>query len=343
LGFIRFDDGARDRLWTTVEENLLAGFANSLSQAIARNRAEAELSNASHYLDSLINVIPASVFVKDRQHRSVLVNDACCALNNLKREEMLGKTEADLFDTEGAESVRKQEEAVFQSGQPMVNEETIVRNGKTALTVITQKAPFTNHHGKSFLMGCNLDITDWKQAEKSLIKEQHLGQAFLDYTPDCIYFKDKHSHFLRVNKTMASWLGLTDSAQIIGKTDFDLFSDEHARKAFAMEEQIIQTGTPVWNTEQKEVWPREEVKWISLTKMPLYGYSQEGEIIGTFGICRDITESKKGQIALTNSRNYLNHIFEAIPIPVFVKDSTHRWISLNDAWYHFTGVDRQTV
>jgi PAS domain S-box-containing protein len=338
-GFIRFDECAKERIWASTEENLLSNFANTLGEAIARNQAQEELVNARYYLDSIINAIPASIFVKDLNHRFIMVNNACCELNNLSRDEMLGKTEDELFDSEHAETIRKKEEIIFQSGQPNVSEETIADGRKGLTTVITQKATFKNHFGEKFLIGCNLDITDRKQAEKALVKEQYLVQTFMDYTPDCIYFKDRQSRFIRINKSMLSWLGVENADAVIGKTDFDLFSAKHARKAFEMEQQIMQTGVPIWNKEQKEVWKNRKIKWVSLTKMPLF--SEEGEIIGTFGISRDITESKEVQIELVNSRNYLNHIFEAIPIPIFVKNSSYRWVFLNNAWCNFTGVERE--
>jgi PAS domain S-box-containing protein len=87
--------------------------------------------------------------------------------------------------------------------------------------------------------------------------------------------------------------GLRDPAEAVGKTDFDFFSEEHARPAFEIEQNIIKTGQPVIDLEEKETWPDGRVNWVNTTKMPIL--DQAGNIIGTFGISSDITERKRSQ------------------------------------------------
>jgi PAS domain S-box-containing protein len=339
-GFIRFDEYRKNRVWTPTEESLLSNLANTLGESIARNQAEMELVNTKNYLNNIINAIPAPIFVKDQDHRFMLVNDACCELNGISRDNLIGKSDFDLFPPEDAAAFREQEERIFQHGKVDVREETILRPNRSIQTVITQKATFKNEYGQNYLIGCHLDISDRKQFEKALVKEQHLLQTFMDHTPECIYFKDLESRFLRINKAMLSWLEVNDPGQLIGKTDFDFFPEPQARRAFEMEQEIIRSGKPLMSQEDKQIWAGRE-RWISFTKMPLY--SEEGEIIGTFGISRDITSNKEAEIELTNSRNYLNHIFDSVPIPIFVKDSQHRWIFLNDAWCKFAGVEKEEM
>jgi PAS domain S-box-containing protein len=112
--------------------------------------------------------------------------------------------------------------------------------------------------------------------------------------PDHIYFKDLQSRFLRINKAQAQHLNLKDPAEALGKTDFDFFAEEHARPAFEDEQRIIRTGRPILDLEEKEVYPDGRVTWASTTKMPLR--DPNGQIIGTFGITRDITAAKQQEI-----------------------------------------------
>jgi phosphoserine phosphatase RsbU/P len=76
-----------------------------------------------------------------------------------------------------------------------------------------------------------------------------------------------------------------------GLTDRDLFSTLHAEGALADERKIIRTGEPIIDYEEKETWPDREDTWVSTTKMPLR--DAQGNIVGTFGISRDITEKKR--------------------------------------------------
>jgi two-component system, sensor histidine kinase and response regulator len=118
-------------------------------------------------------------------------------------------------------------------------------------------------------------------------------RTLMDTIPDSIYFKDRESRFIRANKALARWVGVGDPCRLLGKTDFDLFTEEHARQAYEDEQEIIRTGRPIVGKEEKETWPDGHITWVSTTKMP-YRDSQ-GRVIGTFGSSRDITERKQAE------------------------------------------------
>lgn len=135
------------------------------------------------------------------------------------------------------------------------------------------------------------DITGSREIRASLQQEQVLLRALLDNVPDSIYFKDLQSRFIRVSANLARKQGVRAPEEVVGKTDFDYFAAEHARKAYADEQQIIQSGRPVIDIEEKETWPDGHVTWASTSKMPLQ--DARGRIVGTFGISRDITARKE--------------------------------------------------
>jgi PAS domain S-box-containing protein len=143
------------------------------------------------------------------------------------------------------------------------------------------------------LVGITRDITAHKQSEDALAYEKYLVQTLMDSSPDHIYFKDVGSHFIRINRAQADRFNLSDAAQAIGKTDKDFFSEEHSRQALADEQKVIQSGQPLVAIEEKETWPNGRETWVSSTKVPLR--DSAGQIIGTFGISRDITERKLAQ------------------------------------------------
>jgi diguanylate cyclase (GGDEF)-like protein/PAS domain S-box-containing protein len=129
--------------------------------------------------------------------------------------------------------------------------------------------------------------------------ESQLLKTLLAHTPDYVYFKDLQSRFICTSRTHARVFGLENPEDIIGKSDFDFFSEQHARQAYEDEQEIIRTGEPIKNLEEMETWPDGRVTWVSTTKVPLK--NESGGIIGTFGISRDITKHKQSQEALRES------------------------------------------
>jgi PAS domain S-box-containing protein len=146
-----------------------------------------------------------------------------------------------------------------------------------------------------------------KQAEEELAWERYLLKTLMDNVPDAIYFKDTGSRFIRTNRAHAErWFGLSDPAQAVGKTDFDFFSEDHARQAYEDEQEIIRAGQPLLNMEERETWPDRPDTWVLTSKMPLR--DEKGEIIGTFGITRDITARKRAEEKI----EHLNLVLRAI-------------------------------
>jgi hypothetical protein len=84
--------------------------------------------------------------------------------------------------------------------------------------------------------------------------------------------------------------------EIVGKTDFDFFSKEHAAAAFEDEQKIIRTGEAIVGKLERETFHNGTSPWVSTTKMPLR--DERGQIIGTFGISRDVTAQIKAEKAL---------------------------------------------
>jgi len=143
-----------------------------------------------------------------------------------------------------------------------------------------------------------IDITKQKKVEAELIQEQYLMNSLMDNLPDHIYFKDRDSRFIRINDAHAKSFGLSKRGEEIGKSDFDFFTEEHARQAYEDEQSIIHSGKPLIK-EEKNTWKDRPVTWVSTIKLPLTNL--DGKIVGTFGISRDITKRKQDEEELNKA------------------------------------------
>ena len=136
--------------------------------------------------------------------------------------------------------------------------------------------------------------------------EKHFFNTLMDNIPDRIYFKNNKGEYIRINKAAALRRGISDPKEAINKTDFDFFTKEHAEQALKDELEIIRNGRVLENIEEKQTWIGSKEDWASTTKAPIR--NDDGEIIGTFGITRDITERKKAQEALEQSEIKLREL-----------------------------------
>jgi len=145
-------------------------------------------------------------------------------------------------------------------------------------------------------------------AKEQPLSDKLLFHILMDNITDNIYFKDSQSRFIRINRAMARYIGLDSPDDAMGKTDFDIFSEEHAGQAFRDEQKMIKSGKPIIGKEEKETWLDGKETWVSTTKIPIK--DEKGNIIGTIGISRDITDKKRAEEDLKRHRNQLQDMIQ---------------------------------
>jgi PAS domain S-box-containing protein len=175
---------------------------------------------------------------------------------------------------------------------------------------------------------------DRKKAEEALDYERDLWRALLDNSPDKIYFKDRQSRFVKASKAMVVQFGVESPEALAGRTDFDFFTDAHARPAFEDEQKIIRTGQPMIDLEEREVWKDGRVTWVTSTKLPWL--DDQGKIIGIMGISRDITARKRAE----ESHARLATAVEQSAETIVITDTAAKILYVNPAFEKTTGYTR---
>jgi sigma-B regulation protein RsbU (phosphoserine phosphatase) len=284
-----------------------------------RKQVEETLDQERRLLRTLIDNLPDAIYAKDTADRKTLSNLADQKNLGCKTEaETIGKTDFDLFPRELAERLHADDEKVIQGHSVINRDEYFLDNKGREHWLLTSKLPLYDQDGKVIgLVGINRDITEHKLAEDKLAYERELFRTLLDNLPDSIYFKDRESRFVRVSrskvekslatvrnryraehpsaspKELPPYLADVEpfSKYMLGKTDFDFYDEERARPAFEDELEIIRTSQPSIGKLEHAVQPDGRVRWIITTKMPWH--DKDGNIIGTFGVSRDVTALKE--------------------------------------------------
>jgi len=186
-------------------------------------------------------------------------------------------------------------------------------------------------------MASREDVTSREQAKEELMEEKYLLRTLMDNLPDCIYFKDRQGRFLRISRAHAEVLGLGTPDQAVGKTDLDFYPTEQAEEFHNAEQEVTTTGKPMIAKEERQTWPDGRVTWFSTTKMPLR--DANGNIIGTFGVSRDITERKQTEAELMAERHLLRTLMDNLPDVIYFKDLASRFTHINRALARSFGLD----
>ncbi len=322
-----FDEAGQKRWLLTSklplrdQDGKIVGLVGIGREITKRKQAEETLDQERRLLRTLIDNLPDAIYAKDTADRKTLSNLADQKNLGCKTEaETIGKTDFDLFPREMAERLHADDEKVINGHSVINREEYFLDNKGREHWLLTSKLPLHDQDGKVIgLVGINRDITESKLAENKLAYERELFRTLLDTIPDSIYFKDRESRFVRVSqskvekslatvrnryraehpaaspKELPPYLaGAEAFAEYMpGKTDFDFYEEKRARPAFEDELEIIRTGQPSIGKVEHAVQPDGQVSWVITTKMPWR--DKDGNIIGTFGVSRDVTALKQAE------------------------------------------------
>ena len=186
----------------------------------------------------------------------------------------------------------------------------------------------------------NLDITlSFSCKSPADLVNQSLLMNFvsmLDNTDDYIYFKDKYHVFNGASQTLVN-ITNADShwSELIGKTDYEVFSREYADIYYRLEKQVFNGEVSVAQEIQPYLDKTGKSGWVDNRKYPIK--NDEGEIIGLFGVARDITRLIETERALKESELEYRNIYENAPIGFFQTDYDGKLLSCNPEFAKMLG------
>jgi PAS domain S-box-containing protein len=292
-----------------------------VSDITEQKQAEKAIAERTAHLNALIQHSPVAIISLDVEGRIVMCNPAFEQLFLYTEEELLGR-KVDQVIASG-KMVQEAEDLTERVNQAETVHATTQRQrrDRTLVDVDLHAVPLRIDGKLVGTYAMYLDVTESKRAEEKLkryaadleaakivqdkhteklallveelAREHDLLRSMMDNIPDYIFFKDRQSRYIRINRAHAHALGLSDPTQAIGKTDFDFFPAEDAKNFFHDEEQVIQSGQPLIDRVESARLADGQSRWLSTIKMPLRG--AHGRTTGLVGISRDITERMRAE------------------------------------------------
>lgn len=168
-----------------------------------------------------------------------------------------------------------------------------------------------------------------------LDNERQMLRALIDNIPDFMYVKDTDSRFVVANLHLARAVGVETPEEVIGKTDFDFYPQELANAFYEDEQNILRSGQPLCNREERGVDGAGNETHILTTKVPLR--NSQGQVDGIAGVGRDISDRKKMENALREAERKYRGIFDEAIVGIFQSTPAGRFLSVNPAMARIYG------
>ena len=295
-------DHLEQRVIDRTEEVTLANEKLNL-ELEERKRTERALEQSHHFLETLIDNLPVAVFTKDAKMGTfTLWNKQCERLYGMEADQVLGKNDYDFFPKEQSDRFRENDSMAFENKKRIdILEERINRIGQPQRIVHTIKTPIFDNKGKPLQLLCiSEDITERKEAEEKIRRQQEFLRNVIDTDPNFIFVKDRQDKFILANKAMADLCG-TSVENLIGKKVSEFNPDQdQVNQYFVDNEAVMATLQPRFIPEQPFTTPQGEVHYMQIIKKPLIG--KDGVADKVLCVATDITDRKRSEKELENAR-----------------------------------------
>ncbi|CAN5429358.1 hypothetical protein BH23BAC1_BH23BAC1_18150 [soil metagenome] len=277
---------------------------------------------------ALFNNAPIGLLLTSPNGTIIETNLFLCSITGYRTDELINKDIQNIIHKDDLKLIDSTPYQAENEAEKITHPQIrLIKKGEIDLHVCYHKSiHYSPRNEIEYFLYQFYKIPEALKKEKNQEDESLLINSLINNSSDIIYFKNRESQFIRFNKAFAEKFQVDSMESLIGKTDFDFFSEEHARQAFIDEQEIIRTGKSLNNIEEKETWPDGRVTWVSTSKIPLY--NKKGEIIGTYGITRDLTERKMQELENKEKTSLLNAITAKMPVVIFKYENKKGIISL---------------
>ncbi len=300
--------------------------SNTVLGSLSESLMHSPTNLSVNFLLQIINSISDPMFVKDHQHRFLLLNDAFCNFMGCKREDIIGKSDYDLFPQVEACDFWEKDDLVFSTNMTVEHEEYLTDACGFRHFVAVKKSVFTDDIGNKYLTCIIRDITERKLTEEALRqnegkditarkqaeKQQAMLVKILEATSDYVAISNDEGNFIYMNRAGREMLGISDDEDISNMHFMDIFPKNMTQVLEKQTEELFAEG--IWRGES--CLQRRDGSVIPVSQVSMIHQSETDEVEFFSDIIRDITEIKLTEAELFNSRQRLALLIEQTPVGV---------------------------
>ena len=292
--------------------------------------ASEKLKQAHEFSEKLINALPDPLFVKDRQHRWIMVNDAFSALLGQPLSEIIGKTDYDYLPAEQADIFWEMDDKVFTSGDVNINDETIVDAEGNQLSIQTKKTLV----GSDTLIGVIRDLTQARLAEAELRANEEKLRGLYELAPMGIALTDMQGHYLEFNDAFRDICGY--SREELNQLDYWALTPKEYAEQEAEQLESLKTHGSYGPYEKEYICKSGSRIPLRLSGALIHDHNGEPYI---WSIVEDITERRQTETKLRMAAS----VFEAATEGITITDPAGRILDTNPAFTRISGFTHDEV